>query len=177
MTCIVGQAANGKVYIGGDSAGSNGWNMVDRADRKVFKTDGVVFGFTTSYRMGQILRYCFKPPKRPIDKDLMEYMVVDFVDALRACLKSAGFAKKENEVESGGVFLVGVEGRLFKIEADYQVGESARLYDACGCGENYALGSLFSSKSRMPRERLKMALQAAESHSAGVRGPFHFEHT
>jgi ATP-dependent protease HslVU (ClpYQ) peptidase subunit len=175
MTCIVGIVDSGKVLIGGDSAGSDGWSMVQRADAKVFKNGDFLFGFTTSFRMGQVLRYSFTPPKRAIDKDVMAFMVTDFIDAIRTAFKAAGFAAKEKEAESGGTFLVGYQGRLFRIADDYQVGESADGYDACGCGEKYSLGSLFATKKLPSRVRVKTALEAAEKHSAMVRGPFHIE--
>jgi ATP-dependent protease HslVU (ClpYQ) peptidase subunit len=175
MTCIAGVVSDGKVYIGGDSAGSDGYSMVDRADAKVFANGPFLFGFTTSFRMGQLLRYAFAPPPRHPDKDVMAYMVTDFIDHLRKCLQSGGFATKKDDAERGGTFLVGYEGRLFKIEGDYQVGESSDGYDACGSGESYALGSLYSTSDKpgSPKGRVTDALKAAEAHSSFVRGPFH----
>lgn len=175
MTCIVGVVHSGKVFIGGDSVGVGDWERIDRVDRKVFRNDGVVIGFTTSYRMGQLLRYQLKPPALKDGQDLMEYMVVDFVEAVRKTLKDGGFAKKENEVEKGGVFLVGTRGRLFTIEGDYQVGETGDGYAACGWGAQVALGALHASKKLAPRHRITAALKASEYHSRCVRGPFHIE--
>lgn len=37
MTAIVGLAADGTVYLGGDSAGVGGYALTLRADRKVFR--------------------------------------------------------------------------------------------------------------------------------------------
>lgn len=173
MTCIAGLVHDGKVYIGGDSAGVGGLDLSIRKDQKVFANGDFVMGFTSSFRMGQILRYAFTPPKRHPDKDVMEFMVVEFVNALRDSLKAGGFAKKDSEVETAGVFLVGYAGRLFNIEDDYQVGESACGYHAVGCGDGYAKGVLFATEGQDPEARINMALRAAEAHSAGVRGPFH----
>ena len=50
MTCIVGVAHKGAVYIGGDSAAVAGWALTCRADHKVFKNGDFVMGFTTSFR-------------------------------------------------------------------------------------------------------------------------------
>ncbi|MPN11795.1 hypothetical protein SDC9_159103 [bioreactor metagenome] len=123
--------------------------------------------------MGQLLQYSFKPPKyRLEEKDLHAYMVTDFIDAVRECLKRGGYARIDNGEESGGCFLVGVRGRIFKIESDYQVGESVYPYDAVGCGEKLALGALFIPQDIEPYKRIMLALQAAEQFSAGVRGPF-----
>ena len=82
MTCIVGLLHDNSVYIGGDSAGVADYSLTVRADEKVFVNDGFIMGFTKSFRMGQLLRYCFKPPPYHPDSDLDEYMVKDFVNAV-----------------------------------------------------------------------------------------------
>jgi hypothetical protein len=161
------------VYIGGDSAGVDGaLGLSVRSDSKVFINDGFLFGFTSSFRMGQVLRYAFTPPKRYGEQDIMEFMVTQFVDAVRQAFKDAGIAHKTDEVETCGQFLVGYAGRLFNIWDDYQVGEAACGYDAVGCGGNVALGALYAGLRATPEDRIREALQAAEVHSAGVRGPF-----
>ena len=171
MTCIVGIAEGGYVWIGGDSAGVAGLSLTHRKDIKVFRNGPFIMGFTSSFRMGQLLAHAFRPPKRHADTDVYAFMVTDFIDAVRSCLKAGGYAEAHNSVERGGTFLVGYEGRLFKIEGDYQVGESLTGYDACGCGEDFALGSLYSTTGP-PEFRLNLALQAAAEFSAGVCGPF-----
>lgn len=174
MTCIVGLVAEGKVLIGGDSAGvDERYALTVRADRKVFRNGPFLMGFTSSFRMGQLLAHAFRPPQRYPDQDLHAFMVTAFVDEVRRCLKDGGFARKENEVESAGAFLVGYEGRLFHVDGDYQVGENAAGFAACGCGDLIAMGSLFSTKGRPSEERILQALAAAEAFSAGVRAPFH----
>jgi ATP-dependent protease HslVU (ClpYQ) peptidase subunit len=176
MTCIAGLVHKGHVWMGGDSAGvsSETYSLTVRADRKVFANGPFLIGFTSSFRMGQLLAHSFVPPKHHGEDDLMRFMVVDFVNALRDCLKHGGYAEKKDEVETCGTFLVGYSGRLFQIESDYQVGESIHGFDACGCGDSLALGSLFATQSLPdPKKRLHMALSAAETFSAGVRAPFH----
>jgi len=66
MTCIVGIQHDGRVYIGGDSAGVAGYSITSRADAKVFTVGPYVMGFTSSFRMGQLLRYGLKAPKPPV---------------------------------------------------------------------------------------------------------------
>jgi len=177
MTAIVGLVDNGTVYMGADSAGVDScYNLTVRADRKLFIKKDFLFGFTSSFRMGQLLQYKLSLPIRDKEQDIFNFMVCDFVEAVRTCLKQGGYAKKDNEVESSGTFLVGYQGRLFKIDSDYQVGENVCGYDACGCGESYALGSLFSHNGHMEGEpRVLLALEAAQQFSAGVRGPFFVE--
>lgn len=173
MTCIVGLVDEGKVYIGGDSAGVAGLDIAGRADQKVFKVGEFIMGFTTSFRMGQLLKCSLTPPKRYTDNDIYKFMVTDFIDSVRKCLKNGGFAKKDNEVESGGTFLIGYSGRLFRIEDDYQVGENILPFDSCGCGQSFALGSFHATQNEKdPMKRINMALEAAEEFSAGVKRPF-----
>ena len=172
MTAIVGLARNGKVFIGGDSAGVSGLDLTVRADTKVFRNGPFLFGFTTSFRMGQLIRYSLRPPKPKGDLD--RFMTTKFVDALRGCLKDGGWARKESDREEGGTFLVGARGQLFTVHSDYQVGRAADGFAAAGCGDQVALGALYASGSTglKPRARLLVALSAAERFSAGVRGPF-----
>ena len=47
-------------------------------------------------------------------------------------------------------------------------------YDACGCGEYYALGALYAMErfKMKPHDRVTEALSAAEHLSGGVKAPF-----
>lgn len=166
--------------MGADSAGVAGLSLRVRHDPKICKVGEFLLGFTTSFRMGQLLAHAFEPPLIANPYELERYMVTDFAMAVRKCFKEHGYAKKENDVESGGTFLVGVRGRLFRVADDYQIAEAADDFDACGCGEDIALGALHALErctSLSPTERLGIALQAAERYSAGVRGPFAFDKT
>jgi hypothetical protein len=174
MTAIVGLVQNGAVHIGGDSAGIGGWSLSVRADLKVFENGPYIMGFTTSFRMGQLLRYSLKTPEP--DGDLERFMATTFVDCVRDCLKEGGWMQKDSEREQGGEFLVGVRGRLFECSLDFQIAEDLDGYTAVGAGFEIALGALHAtSRTRMaPQKRLRTALEAAERHSAAVRGPFTF---
>ena len=170
MTAIVGVVHDGRVYIGGDSAGSSEYRITQRADPKVFRNGLYVMGFTTSYRMGQLLRHAFEAPAPTGDLD--KFMSTTWIDAVRECLKTGGWASRENEQESGGTFLVGIRGRLFSIGGDYQVGEAADGYDAVGSGNEIALGAMYATVGQPPKQRIRVALEAAERFNPGVRGPF-----
>jgi ATP-dependent protease HslVU (ClpYQ) peptidase subunit len=172
MTCIVGVAHKGGVTIGGDSAGVGGLSLTVRKDPKVFRNGPCLIGFTSSFRMGQLLRFRLKVPDHPKGLPAYDWMATTFVDAVRDCLKAGGFAKKDNEAETGGVFLVGYRGRLYFVGDDYQVGVAAGGVDAVGCGWEIARGALYATRGQEPKSRVLTALRAAEAYSAGVRGPF-----
>jgi ATP-dependent protease HslVU (ClpYQ) peptidase subunit len=175
VTCIVGLVDGGKVVMGADSAAVGGLDISNRKDVKVFKNGDFVIGCTTSFRMIQLLQYKMNAPRRHPDVDVMRFMVTDFVEAVRTLFREGGFTTKQLEVESGGTFLVGYAGRLFRIDSDFQVGERADGFDACGCGESYALGAMACTPNEPPKDRLRIALETAAHFSAGVRGPFVFE--
>ena len=165
MTCIVGLVDKGSVYIGGDSAGIAGLSITIRKDPKVFQNGPFIFGFTTSFRMGNILRYKLDPPQQTVSQNDMQYMVVSFIDDIRKCFADNGFS-------DGGNFLVGYKGALYNIESDFQVGVPAEPFDAVGCGSDLALGAMYASKGKKPIERITLALEAAATFNAGVSAPF-----
>lgn len=173
MTCIVGIAEGGRVFLGADSAGVGGMDIANRKDVKIFKNGEMIIGCTTSFRMIQLLQYALVVPRRHPETEVMKYMCTDFIESVRHCFRSGGFMTKQNEVESGGQFLVGYEGRIFAVHSDFQVAERADGFDACGCGDSYALGSLACTTGE-PNQRLSVALNTAARFSAGVRAPFVF---
>lgn len=175
MTCIVGLVDKGNVYIGGDSAGVSGLGVSIRADEKVFHNGPFIMGFTSSFRMGQLLRYKFGPSKQLANQDDMSYMVTDFIDSVRKCFGDNGFGSTPDKADNeGGVFLVGYNGALYHIDSDFQVGKPLWQYDSVGCGSEIAKGSMFSSKGKTPEARIKLALEASSAFSGGVAPPFAF---
>jgi ATP-dependent protease HslVU (ClpYQ) peptidase subunit len=174
MTCIVGVEHDGNIYIGGDSAGVAGMQLQTRSDEKVFVANDFIMGFTTSFRMGQLLRYAFTPPEHSPKKDDMTYLVTDFVNSIRDCYRDNGYLTREAEVESGGTFLFGYRNNLYSMEDDFQIAKSQANFAACGCGSQIALGAMAASRTLTiaPEKRIELALLAAEEFSAGVRGPY-----
>ena len=174
MTCIVGLAYKGKVIIGGDSCGTSDYNLVIRADEKVFKNGNTILGFCQSFRFGQILRYSFEFPLKSEPCSDMQYLVKDVIPALRERLKSEGFSKVSDNQEEGGHCLLGFNKNLYCIESDFQVGQPSCRYHAIGSGAAYALGSMHSTRNSKlsPKNRILKALEAASAHNMAVRPPF-----
>lgn len=172
MTAIAGICINNVVYIGGDSAGIAGLSVTIRSDEKVFTNGPFLFGIAGSFRMGNILRYKFKAPKQKPNQTDMAYLVTDFVDCLRGYFAANGFGDKDATI--GGNFLLGYKGKLYNIDADFQVGIPSTQYDAIGCGAELALGSLHTTSQFdiAPEERLRLSLDAASKFNAGVAPPF-----
>ncbi len=178
MTCIVGLVRNNGVFMGGDSANTthDGSHIQTIVHSKVFALDQFLIGYTSSFRMGQLLLYGFKPIEyghSDVPTDLHEYMVNVFAEEARRVFKDGGFTIFKDGAEEGGCFLVGFHGKLFSIHEDFTVGECVDGYEAIGAGYLPALGSLFSTrKLDSPTERVQMALEAAAHLCPSVRSPF-----
>lgn len=175
MTCIVAVKQNGKVVMAGDSAGISGTDISIRKDPKVFKVGQFIIGFTSSFRMGQALMDLKVPLQKKDQKDC-QYMRTTFINCVRKLLKEAGCLKESESIEEGGTFLVAYKGEIYRIESDFQVEVRYDSYNACGCGENYAIGALAVLTKYSPifdaKTLCKIALETAEKYSAGVAGPW-----
>ncbi len=177
MTCIVGLVDHGTVYMGCDSAGTNnqGDQMI-RTNHKLFRVGAFLMGCSGSPRMSQLVQYRFQPPAPDAGEDVMHYLVCGFIDALRTCLTDGGHAWNNTGHESNdGNLLIGYRGHLYHVQSDYQVGERVNGFDAIGSGMAPALGALFATAGVEPRERIRLALMAAEALNDAVRRPFHIE--
>ena len=184
MTAIAGFTNKGMVWVGGDSAASDEYHVAIRSDKKVWIADvhneKAVVGGAGSYRVNQLIRYGLVWPKPPAKSKGVEalnrYMVIDLIDSMRECLSSRGVLLRKNEVESHeNDILVGFRGKLFVIVSDLQVECSRLPFQAVGSGGDVALGVLDvlrSSRKFSPRQKIVMALKAAERHTPYVRGPF-----
>ena len=176
MTCIVGLVANdGAVHIAGDSAGTgHGGRTMIRRDPKVFTIGEMAFGFTDSFRMGQLLHYTLNLPSRAEKIEDMHYLVTQFIPCIQAAMRDAGWLLQSDGRYEGGTFLIGYRGRLYSVEADFQVAECEDTFTAIGSGEHVALGALAALENLEPIPRMTRALEIAAKHTAYVRGPFTF---
>jgi len=172
MTCIVGIAEQGKVYLGADSASASGWDIRITKLRKVFRTGQMIVGYTDSFRMGQLLEHELRRSVQGQESEI-QYMVNVFVEAVRQCLKDGGYTKIEYNQEKGGNFLVGYKGVLYEVASDFQVNTYQDDIAAIGCGASYALAALHVLSELPPQERIERALETAAYFSNGVIAPFY----
>lgn len=174
MTCVVAYKDKDSIYLGADTQGAAGYDKTDRADFKVFETHGILYGFTSSYRMGQILQYHSTKVLSEVRKeDTFKYVVTHLVPMWRDILKNHGYTTIENNEEFGGSWVVVIDGRIFVIERDFQVGESVLPYSSVGCGMDYALGAmsiLHGDSSLNGHEKVVTAIETSMKFSCGVGG-------
>jgi ATP-dependent protease HslVU (ClpYQ) peptidase subunit len=167
MTCIVGLKENGNVWIGADKASVSGYLMQSTKLDKVFKKGEYVIGYTTSFRMGQLLQYVISLPEPP-EKIDVGFMVLEFVEAIRKGFKEYGYSKINNNEEFGGTFIIGVKDQLFEIDDDYQVNYSNDNYLSCGSGCYYALAAMEALKNLPPEKRITESIRIAGKFSTSV---------
>lgn len=172
MTCIIAIEHKGKVFIGADSSSNSNWDQQVTSLSKVFISGHFIIGYTSSFRMGQLLEFNLAVPEHKEGSDL-QYLVTQFVPAVRECLKSGGFTRVEWNQESGGSFIVGYKGKAYKVFSDFQVNRMAQGYAAVGSGEQYALGALATMKIANPELAIKKALAVAGQFCSAVCGPYH----
>lgn len=177
MTAITAIIERDCIWMGGDRAGVGGHQIQIRRPAKVFFNDRMLFGYTSSFRMGQLLQYELKIPEYVKPANSMEYMVRRFIPAVRTCFREGGFEENNDGRDSGGSFLVGFAGQLYTVESDYQVSECLLNYTAIGSGSDLCLGSLHSTEGMDldPGERIRLALEAAMEFCTSVRAPFDVE--
>lgn len=175
MTALAAIRTESTIVMASDSAATAGLQLLVRFDPKIFRSGPFLIGGTASYRALQLLRFDNALAQmEPTENEATEFMVRSFVPRLRTILKEGGHIHVENGCErSEAILLAAFRSHLFRIDTDFQVAESADSFIACGCGEEIMLGSLFST-SGDPRQRLEIALSAAERYSAGVRRPWLF---
>ena len=181
MTCIVGFVDENKtVWIGGDSCGADSWTKDNYDNQKVFMNGDFVIGYTTSFRMGQLLEYKWNPPKKnswQAFKEMSDYKFIlsEVVPSIISLFKDNGFIKEVSSEQSGGTFLLGFNGNLYCIQDDFAVLQRSRHYDSCGSGFCVALGSMYQNVKNGEKDAKKIlndALHAASELINGVLPPF-----
>jgi ATP-dependent protease HslVU (ClpYQ) peptidase subunit len=171
MTCVAGIVHDGKVTIGGDSAGvcPVDGKLQLRKDPKVFRNGEYLIGVSGSWQVNHILRFTRLPDGNAVSSvEPFMHMVKAFLPAVKEAVQGC-----TDEFE----LLVGFHGRLFHVYNTGQVSEEQAPYEAIGSGDQVARGALHalalvSYEIFSERERIEAALTAAERFCSDVRGPF-----
>jgi ATP-dependent protease HslVU (ClpYQ) peptidase subunit len=165
MTCIVGLEHEGRVYLAGDTQGTGGNYKARYTEPKVFMRGSVGFGYTSSYRFGQILEYILPEPVVPNDKkDIPKWLIGTLIPDIKKALKDSGY-------DEGGTCLIAVKGTLWELHDDFCVLRPSCGYSAVGSGHEYAKGAMFMSLGYLekdPSTLVKKAVLAAGQFSPTV---------
>lgn len=165
---------DGKIWIGGDSAASQGDDIEIAATPKVFKRGQFVYGYAGCYRTGQVMHHLFREPDRKRGQSDIAYLVGPFIDAMRATIKKAGTDKTLNAGSEAtyAQMLLGYRGHLYCVENDFAVLECVDGIEAVGTGRPYAIGAMHATPTLSPSVRVRRGLNTAARWCSSVRGPF-----
>lgn len=177
MTCIIAYIDElGNAHMVGDSGGTNvsQHSRTDLSTSKIFKKGDMLVGFTTSFRMGQLLQYCLKLPERKEDLSDYEYLITQFVPALFEMYENGKYAKDPEK--KGGNFLIAWNGEIYEVTAEYSVLWMDSMFGSVGSGYNYAL-PVMDMMSKMElfdiddiEKQLKSVLNTVSKYNITVSG-------
>lgn len=141
MTCITAiETLDGNAIIAGDFCGSNGFTRGNVTSPKIFRHSGMLFGYTSSFRFGQIIEHVLDdntlyPPSDPTKT--YEWLVRIFIPKLQEVLK-----KEDNK---GGNAICIVNAQVWEIQSDFSVLRSETGMNAIGSGEYHATAAILAS--------------------------------
>ena len=166
MTCIVGIAHLGNVYLSADRGLSDDDLITAMSNPKIRQNDKYLIGYADSVGTGQLLHWITLPT--PPRSNLEKFMRTTFVNTVRKQLNDSGVDLKDNAHAS---FLIGVSGELFYVDTtDWQVTKVD--YMSIGSGASIAMGSLYTTQSwKSAEKRAFTAVSAAIELSPSCMGP------
>jgi ATP-dependent protease HslVU (ClpYQ) peptidase subunit len=134
---------------------------------KIWQIDRLLFGLVGSLSTAQLVNAVLhkKLPKRKEGYALIQDLFLPLWNELY---------DPENGTEVEG--LASVDGEIYVIGMDKSIYAISDDYYAVGSGQDYALGSLYSTEKLdlSPKERLTQALEAASFYTYTVAPPFDF---
>lgn len=178
MTCIIGIAYEGDVYIGGDRSAIDGWNRFVSEESKIFRIGEILIGTSGSHLVAQALKYELKLSRvqRTDGETDIDYLVSVFAKEVRQLL--AGLTTKrddDGEASFSGGALFGYRGNLYRMSSNGQINHFTRRYDAIGSGAPFALGAVAASGLHEPYKIIQQALRVTTDLCCDVIGPFDVE--
>ena len=172
MTCIVGIAERGRVWIASDSCVSVGEQEAETDSQKGRADGGWAWAMAGSWRAVVAVRDYVTPPA-PGDAGELYARVCELL-------------RKHDAADDDWEMVAGSTGRLYVLSAasswhqvpTWQSGRKRRReprsWAACGVGGPYATGCLdaLADSDMTPEQRYREALEVASRRTSGVRPPW-----
>lgn len=175
MSCVVGIAQRGKIYLCADSYGCQENSVQPREDPKIFSIKGkMIIGFAGQWRAGQVIQHDLQLPRKRPNLSDFDYIVRSIVPQIGRIFRAHRvYNDEEKKTPPDMSYLFGYNGCIYRVESDLNVSKPVNGYAAIGAGEEYALGSLYTSRYiRDPMRRMELAQRAAQYHCPWVGPPF-----
>lgn len=179
MSVIVAIKHEGKVYIGADSQCTKGGTrrtLSNPNNYKIWQVQGAancIMGHVGVVRDANIIRVAedlipeIYQLKDQVDFKLMVRRVVPFIQQE---LEEYKAIDKSSRLHMDSSFILAYKDKLFTISSNGTVIE-VDDYCAIGSGESEALGSLLSTESLNPMDRIKTAIKASAANDIYVDYP------
>lgn len=171
MTCIIGYSHNGKAYVGADSLGSNGWTKAQYDTPKLFEVHGMVIGYTTSYRFGQVLQHHLRELLSN-QVDPYKKLVEEYIPHIREILTAHGAKTTDKGVDSGGACVIGYKGAVYELQHDFSVLKPSNGIACVGSGAQVAYGAMLALTTKDSEQRILRALEVTSDAVTSVGGDF-----
>ena len=176
MTALLGYSDGVHIWVGADSAASDGgWSRFTIRERKVWRAGDFLFACTGRMRIGQLLQSCFVPPEHHYQVAPIDYFVAQFIPALQALLKEHNETMTSDASNTG--LIIGYCGTIYHLDSWFNINAVEPQIIGDGSGGDTARGAFqaFLDCGIEPREAMLKALQVAADYELTVAPPFYVE--
>ncbi|EHU8781235.1 hypothetical protein N0S44_000473 [Escherichia coli] len=157
MTCIIAHTDGVTSFIAGDKMGSDGFTKSIQTEPKVFEKefvkisgddgltrtkDVMTIGFTTSFRMGQLLTYNLNLPDQNSNETFLQYLVLKVIPLIRQMFKDEWGARDTTQDVGGGQFIILHNHTIYEIQEDFSVLQSKSRVASVGSGTYHAIAAM-----------------------------------
>ncbi|GCJ80999.1 hypothetical protein [Escherichia phage BF17] len=192
MTCIIAHTNGVSSFIAGDKLGSNGFTKTVQTEPKVFEKefiklhdDGLTrtkevmaLGYTTSFRMGQLLNYNLNLPEQDASQTFSQYLVLKVIPIIRQMFKEEWGARDASQDVGGGQFIILHNHTIYEVQEDFSVLQPKTRITAVGSGTYHAIAAMqayieVENESKKPlHERIKSIFKIVSDNVTSVSEEF-----
>ncbi|AXC36891.1 hypothetical protein [Escherichia coli] len=192
MTCIIAHTDGVSSFIAGDKLGSNGFTKTVQTEPKVFEKefiklhdDGLTrtkevmaLGYTTSFRMGQLLNYNLNLPEQDASQTFSQYLVLKVIPIIRQMFKEEWGARDASQDVGGGQFIILHNHTIYEVQEDFSVLQPKTRITAVGSGTYHAIAAMqayieVENESKKPlHERIKSIFKIVSDNVTSVSEEF-----
>lgn len=192
MTCIIAHTDGVSSFLAGDKLGSNGFTKTVQTEPKVFEKefiklhdDGLTrtkevmaLGYTTSFRMGQLLNYNLNLPEQDASQTFSQYLVLKVIPIIRQMFKEEWGARDASQDVGGGQFIILHNHTIYEVQEDFSVLQPKTRITAVGSGTYHAIAAMqayieVENESKKPlHERIKSIFKIVSDNVTSVSEEF-----
>lgn len=143
MTTLVAYQGEGWCAIGADTQQTFNGHRISMGKNKITLVNGFVIAIAGSGRTGDVIKQSFKPAKPKVFNE--SYLVNSFLPAFQRLLVKHNLNHKDSDEFIN--MLVAYNGTYYEIASDLSIMKDARGIDACGSGDEVAIGAIAMAKS------------------------------